>query len=126
MQQINIDAVESYRQEIESWQSKLRYLRNENNRLKLRLSAFLQSEKTCRFVEQAEGFLNSFVLQDETLAILRHEVYTHAHCSAGDESEAKHRKLGLEMLSVEEEFGRLSAGFQKFMEAHPKCFLPVV
>jgi hypothetical protein len=126
MQQNNAVIIEPYKQKIESWQANLRNLRNENNRLKFRLSEFLRSEKTCRFVEQAESFLNRFVLQDETLVILRHEVYMHEkQCQSfsGEEFESKHRTLGLEMSSVEEEFSRLSNGFQKFMEAHPKCFL---
>jgi hypothetical protein len=120
--------IENYKQEIEVWQSTLHNLRNENNRLKLRLSEFLRSEKTCRFVEQAESFLNRFVLQDEVLVILRHEVYMFEKiCDSpgGDDCVKKHHQLGAEILSVEEEFGRLRAAFQKFMEAHPKCFLAV-
>jgi hypothetical protein len=124
MQQDLISTIEPYKPEIEAWQAKLQYLRNENNRLKYRLSVFLSSEKTCRFVEHAESFLNRFVLQDEILAILRHEVYMHENKDESLGYEEKQRSLGREMLSVEEAFGRLNAEFQKFIEAHPKCFFP--
>jgi|LakMenEpi03Aug12_release.lakeMendotaPanAssembly.Ray.scaffolds.fasta_scaffold264712_2 hypothetical protein len=74
---------EQYHHECLGWLRSIEFFRQENSYLKNRLSEVVDSSSDKVFLAQAEHFQNQFIIKDEFLDELRHDVNEHEKCLDG-------------------------------------------
>lgn len=68
------EKLEQYQHEAGMWLRALEFIKQENNHLKNRLSAVVDKTSDKLFLAQAEHFQNQFIIKDEFVDELKHDV----------------------------------------------------
>ena len=102
----------------------LEHLANENIYLRKRLTAILQRSINPEFLEKAEYFHQQFILEDEAVKIMRHDVILQEEALKGPNADADGQlsairvtqgKLRREMESIETGFNKLKFDFYRYL-----------
>lgn len=102
----------------------LEHLANENIFFRKRLAAIVQRSINREFLEKAEYFHQQFILEDEAVKIMRHDVVMQEEAlqAPGVEADgqlgsirAMQEKLRREMESIETGFSRLKFDFYRYL-----------
>jgi len=116
---------EQFLHENKTWLRLLDFLKQENTVLKNRLAEVLDHESSKEFLAQAEHFQNLFIIKDEFIDELRHDVngqvqiLTLKYSGKLDEKMLKKQeKLRNEMEYMEKDFSKLKNDFNRYLAAH--------
>lgn len=113
-----------YRHESDTWKRYLQFIQQENNYLKNRLSQVLQQDTDADFLDRAEYFQNKFLLEDETVHLLRQDVHemetlleqeVHQDGHIIKELQKKFKKLNRDIETAERQFNKLKTDFNEFL-----------
>ena len=74
MTDIKISKAEQYFHEVLTWRRVLEFFKDENSFLKTRLSKVLDQHTDKNFLELAEQYQNNFIIKDDYINELRHEI----------------------------------------------------
>ncbi len=106
--------------ENKTWGRALEFFKQENSYLKTRLSEVLDTGTDKSFLARAEQFQNKFILKDEYIDELRHDINQQdkalsdqAGNSFDDKLIVRHEKLRKEMEFFEMDFNKLKNDFNK-------------
>ena len=113
---------DQFHHENKTWVRMLDFFKQENSFLKTRLSEVLDDSSDKNFLALAEQFQNKFILKDEFIDELRHDInqqdlnlYDNTE-NAGENKLTKHQeKLRNEMEYFEKEFNKLKNEFNKYL-----------
>ena len=113
---------DQFHHENKTWVRMLDFFKQENSFLKTRLSEVLDDSSDKNFLALAEQFQNKFILKDEFIDELRHDInqqdlnlYYNTE-NAGKNKLTKHQeKLRNEMEYFEKEFNKLKNEFNKYL-----------
>jgi hypothetical protein len=119
--------LEQYRHEYQTWQRMLEFFKQENAFLKTRLSEVLDNTTDKSFLALAEHFQNQFIIKDDFIGELKHDIhevellvaeYAAALKNISEKKmETKHNKLRNEMEYLEKSFTQLRNDFNKYLVA---------
>lgn len=107
-----------------SWQRLLDFMTDENIHLKNRLSEILKDRFDKNLLEEADGFQNRFVSQDEMIWLMRHDVAEFKKLMLTDiyENQKKNKKivqkinnLRKNIVNAEKNFSILKSEFNHFL-----------
>ena len=109
-----------YLQEYLAWMRMLEFYKEENIFFKTRLSEVVDHEADKDFLARAEQFQNQFIIKDDFIDELRHDINA---LQTGDrdskaqaiKQETKHNKLRNEMEYLEKSFTQLRSEFNKYL-----------
>lgn len=111
---------DQYLQEYLAWMRMLEFYKEENIFFKTRLSEVVDHEADKDFLALAEQFQNQFIIKDDFIDELRHDI--NAIQTGIKESkvpaiklETKHNKLRNEMEYLEKSFTQLRSEFNKYL-----------
>lgn len=116
-----------FEHENETWKRLLEFLQIENVHLKTRLANITRESITKDLLEQIEYYQNQFVKEDETIALLRHDVAGQQHWltrefyedgSIWRELLRKQEKLRREIEIAEQRFNKLKFEFNNYLAAN--------
>jgi cell shape-determining protein MreC len=117
--------LDQYRHEYLTWKRMLEFFKQENAYLKTRLSEVVDRNTDKEFLALAEHFQNQFIIKDEFMDELRHDVneiestiklFTGlAKITPDKKIEAKQNKLRNEMEYLEKNFTQLKNEFNKYL-----------
>ena len=111
-------------QECMAWERLLDFFKQENSHLKIRLSEVLDNKTDKDFLALAEHFQNQFILKDEFVDEMSHDVreqeqnlVTLADKKAAIEENLikKQQKIRNEMEFLEKDFNRIKNEFNKYL-----------
>lgn len=74
MTRVNSSKLEHYQHEFQTWERMLDFFKQENSFLKTRLSEVLDQKIDKEFLANAEHFQNKFIIQDEFMDELKHDI----------------------------------------------------
>ncbi len=115
---------EQFHFEIQSWERMLEFFKQENAFLKNRLSEVLDHRSDKEFLPLAEHFQNLFIIKDEFMDELRHDIHEQegllkkAGISARQPADIKlkkQEKLRNEMEYLERDFLKVKNEFNKYL-----------
>ena len=119
--------VQQFHHENRTWVRSLDFFRQENSFLKNRLSEIVDQTTDRSVLAQAEHFQNQFIIKDEFLDQLRHDVneqekvLTDRYARTGREVEpdfsARQDKLREQMVYLEKDFTALRNEFNRYLTA---------
>ncbi len=120
-----ISKLEQFRHEYLTWDRMLEFFKQENAFLKTRLSEVVDRNTDKEFLALAEHFQNQFIIKDEFIdelmhdihemeAIIKKEVVT-VKSLPDKKIETKHNKLRNEIEYLEKNFGQLKNEFNKYV-----------
>lgn len=122
MSPVKISNSVQFHHENKTWGRVLEFIKQENWILKNRLSEVLDTSTDRSFLALAEQYQNKFILKDEYLDELRHDINQQDKLmveSAGGSLDSKlikrHEKLRNEMEFFETDFNRLKNDFNKYL-----------
>ncbi|MBK7123893.1 MAG: hypothetical protein IPH68_14545 [Chitinophagaceae bacterium] len=107
-----------------SWQRLLDFMTDENIHHKNRLSEILKDRFDKNLLEEVDGFQNRFIRMDELIALLRHDHAearkilqreTYADPLIQKKITGCMKKLRKNMITAEEQFGKLQSAFNHFL-----------
>lgn len=105
-----------------TWSRMLEYIKQENSVLKNRLSEVLDTSSDRDFLAFAEQFQNKFILKDEYIDELRHDINQQDKAIMNQPEGAidaklvkRHEKLRNEMEFFERDFNKLKHDFNKYL-----------
>ena len=117
--------LDQYRHEYMTWKRMLEFFKQENAFLKTRLSEVVDRNTDKEFLALAEHFQNQFIIKDEFMDELRHDVNEieasikpltgSAKITPDKKIEAKQNKLRNEMEYLEKNFTQLKNEFNKYL-----------
>ena len=116
---------EQYHHENQTWVRSLDFFRQENSYLKTRLSEMVDGLTDKNFLALAEHFQNQFIVKDEFMAELLHDIHAQQELLKAEYQKQvpgtdirlikKHEKLSNEMEYLEKDFARLRGEFNKYL-----------
>jgi len=125
MATVEISKSEQFQHENQTWERVLNFFKQENNVLKTRLSVVLDQEIGKDFLALAEQFQNRFILKDEFIGELNHDVndqnrLLRENMANGTQSVTgklikRQDKLRNEMEYLEKDFAFLKNEFNKYL-----------
>ncbi len=122
MSTVNISKPGQYHHENKTWNRLLEFFKQENTFLKNRLAEVLDHNTDKEFLARAEQFQNRFIIQDEFIDELRHDINIHdrklmesEHGLPEQVMIKKQEKLRNEMEYFEKDFSRLKNEFNKYL-----------
>lgn len=108
-----------------TWGRSIDFFKQENSFLKNRLSEVVDQESSKEFLALAEQFQNRFILKDEFMDELKHDINTQARMLKDDISNSiyvvsdknmkRQDKLRNEMEYLERDFTKLKNEFNKYL-----------
>lgn len=110
--------------ESETWKRCLKYVQDENNFLKRRLSEVLKKDAIDDFLDKAEYFQNEFLSEDNILNVLRFSISELDKLVLRDDFEdvtfireflLNQKKLNKDIEKVENHFSHLKSEFNNFL-----------
>jgi seryl-tRNA synthetase len=117
--------LDQYRHEYMTWKRVLEFFKQENAFLKTRLSEVVDRNTDREFLALAEHFQNQFIIKDEFMDELRHDINEMdagltipagvAKISVDKKMEAKQNKLRNEIEYLEKNFTQLKNEFNKYL-----------
>ncbi len=114
-----------YIHENKTWLRLLEFFKQENAVLKNRLAEVLDYNSTKEFLAQAEHFQNLFIIKDEFIDELRHDVNSQVQTLSseqwtipGQKIVKKQEKLRNEMEYMETDFAKLKNEFNRYLSAN--------
>lgn len=117
--------LDQYRHEYRTWQRMLEFFKQENAFLKTRLSEVVDRNTDKEFLALAEHFQNQFIIKDDFIAELKHDINemetilktstTPLKNMPDKRVEAKHIKLRNEIEYLEKNFTQLKNEFNKYL-----------
>ena len=117
-----ISIPEQFQYENKDWSRLLEFFRQENTFLKNRLAEVVDHKGDKEFLLLAEHFQNKFIINDELIDELRHDINAHLQLLAKREGLAadaaiikKQVKLRNEMEYLERDFAKLKNEFNKYL-----------
>ena len=120
----NTAKLDQYRYECSTWLRLLEFFKQENAFLKTRLSEVVDRNTDREFLALAEHFQNQFIIKDEFMDELRHDVNeiergvkdTNSYIKNTDSKlDARQNKLRNEMEYLEKNFTQLKNDFNKYL-----------
>jgi hypothetical protein len=125
MAEIKISKPEQFHYENKAWERLLEFFKQENAFLKTRLAEVLDQCADRNFLALAEQFQNRFILKDEFIDELRHDIheqdrlikeyYTRKLNELDNKVIKKQEKLRNEMAYLESDFPMLKNEFNKYL-----------
>ena len=125
MSEARISKPEQFQFENNTWERLLEYLKQENAFLKTRLAEVLDQSTNKNFLARAEQFQNRFILKDEFIDELRHDIheqdkllkeqYINKPKTLDPKTIKKQEKLRNEMAYLEKDFPMLKNEFNKYI-----------
>lgn len=132
---LNIDEtkekIHQYEYEGMMWMRSLEYLKQENAYLKDRLTEVVDQTSEKYFLAQAEHFQNQFIIKDEFLDELKHDVNAQMELIKNENFHSGNRqddltllqdKLREQMVFIERDFLNLRNDFQKYLNTQITLF----
>ncbi len=126
MADIKISKAEQYFHEVLTWRRVLEFFKDENSYLKTRLSKVVDQHTDKNFLELAEQYQNNFILKDDYINELRHEInFQESKLKEIIEADLKipnkmvlnkQTKLRNEIEFLEKEFTKLKNEFNKYLD----------
>lgn len=125
------EKIQQYEYEGMMWTRSLEYLKQENAYLKDRLSEVVDQNSDKYFLAQAEHFQNQFIIKDEFLDELKHDVIAQIdllknqvdHPSTKqDDLTLRQDKLREQMVYIERDFLNLRNDFQNYLNTQISLF----
>ena len=123
----NLSRLEHYRHEYLTWERMLDFFKQENAFLKTRLSQVVDKKTDRDFLAYAEHFQNQFIIKDEFIDELNHDVHEmQEQCvremkvlkiNPDKKTESRHNKLRNEMEFLEKNFTQLKNEFNKYVRS---------
>jgi len=117
--------LDQYRHEYMTWKRVLEFFKQENAFLKTRLSEVVDRNTDREFLALAEHFQNQFIIKDEFMDELRHDINEmdagltipvgSAKIMLDKKMEAKQNKLRNEIEYLEKNFTQLKNEFNKYL-----------
>ncbi len=127
-----IDIMDQYQHEMTMWARSLDFFKQENNYLKNRLSEVVDKTSDKYFLAQAEHFQNQFIIKDEFIDELKHDVNEQLRTlknnvirmntlSGSMEERYAERQSNLRehMIYLEKDFTTLRNEFQDYLNKRP-------
>jgi hypothetical protein len=121
----SISKQEQYHHENMTWGRSLDFFRQENSFLKNRLSEVVDHQTSKDFLALAEHFQNSFILKDEFMDELKHDInaqekvlkdnFISGKTELGERTMKLQDKLRNEMEYLEKDFAQLKNEFNKYL-----------
>lgn len=111
-------------QECMAWERLLDFFKQENSHLKTRLSEVLDNKTDKDFLALAEHFQNQFILKDEFVDEMSHDVREQEHnlliladkkATIEERLIKKQQKIRNEMEFLEKDFNRMKNEFNKYL-----------
>ncbi len=125
MTDIKISKAEQYFHEVLTWRRVLEFFKDENSFLKTRLSKVVDQHTDKNFLELAEQYQNNFILKDDYINELRHEInFQESKLKEAIEADLKipnktvlnkQTQLRNEIEFLEKEFTKLKNEFNKYL-----------
>ncbi len=125
MTDIKISKAEQYSHEVLTWRRVLEFFKDENSFLKTRLSKVVDQHTDKNFLELAEQYQNNFILKDDYINELRHEInFQESKLKEAIEADLKipnktvlnkQTQLRNEIEFLEKEFTKLKNEFNKYL-----------
>lgn len=122
MAAVKISKPDQFQHENKTWNRLLEFFKQENAFLKNRLAEVVDHRTDKEFLALAEQFQNKFVLKDEYIDELRHDINlqgmeldTSKAASADNKLVNRQEKLRNEMEYFEKEFNNLKNEFNKYL-----------
>lgn len=113
---------EQFIHENRTWLRLLDFLKQENTVLKNRLAEVLDHESSKEFLAQAEHYQNLFIIKDEFIDELRHDVNVQVQSLTAkfngkldEKMQKKQEKLRNEMEYMEKDFTKLKNDFNRYL-----------
>jgi len=117
--------IEQYHHEHLTWERLLDFFKQENAILKTRLAEVLDSNTDKEILPYAEHFQNQFIIKDEFIDELKHDVHVihqvyedrkvHLKNELAKKLEARQTRLRNEMEYFEKDFSSLKNEFNKYL-----------
>lgn len=124
MSSVKISKPEQFHHENKTWGRLLEFFKQENTFLKNRLAEVVDHRTDKEFLSLAEQFQNKFILKDEYIDELRHDINTqdldliNSKDGATDNKLIKRQeKLRNEMEYFEKDFNKLKNEFNKYLSS---------
>lgn len=124
MSSIKIYQTDQFRHENKTWRRLLDFFKVENAILKNRLSEVLDQSTDKTFLNLAEQFQNKFIIKDDYIDELKHEINAQEEWLKLAENKLpgkkiiqRQEKLRNEMEFFENDFNNLKNGFNKYLSA---------
>ncbi len=122
MSPVKISTSDQFHHENKTWSRLLDFFKQENSFLKNRLSEVLDHSADKNFLALAEQFQNKFILKDEFIDELRHDINNQDEDLNGSAEKAvnsklakRQEKLRNEMEYFENDFNKLKNDFNKYL-----------
>ena len=119
---VKISKPDQFQHENKTWKRLLEFFKQENTFLKNRLAEVLDNNTDKEFLPLAEQFQNKFIVKDEFIDELRHDINTHAqdmvqkdNCTPDIKLIKNQEKLRNEMEYFEKDFYQLKNEFNKYL-----------
>jgi hypothetical protein len=124
MSDVRILRPEQFLHETRTWSRLLEFFKQENAFLKNRLAEVVDNQTDKEFLALAEHFQNKFIIKDELIDELRHDINTQEKSlaktfadEAGQKITKKQEKLRNEMEYFEKDFTNLRNEFNKYLSS---------
>ncbi|MGB4845198.1 MAG: hypothetical protein WBP16_12095 [Ferruginibacter sp.] len=124
MTPIKITKPDQFHHENKTWTRLLEFFKQENTFLKNRLSEVVDHRTDKEFLALAEQFQNKFILKDEYISELRHDINAQNNDLLNASDIVSHNKLGKrqeklrnEMEYFEKDFNSLRNEFNKYLSS---------
>ena len=124
MAPVKISKPGQFHHENKTWARLLEFFKQENTFLKNRLSEVVDHSADKDFLALAEQFQNKFILKDEYIDELRHDINVQhmdlindKDCLVDNKLMKRQEKLRNEMEYLEKDFARLKNEFNKYLSA---------
>lgn len=121
----NLSRLEHYCHEYLTWERMLDFFKQENAFLKTRLSQVVDKKTDKDFLAYAEHFQNQFIIKDEFIDELNHDVHEMQEVCNREmkvqknypdkKTESRHNKLRNEVEFLEKNFTQLKNEFNKYV-----------
>jgi len=122
MAPVKISKPDQFHYENRAWGRMLDFFKQENSYLKTRLSEVLDHSSDRNFLALAEQFQNKFILKDEFIDELRHDInkqeqnlYDMLEDIVSDKLTKRQERLRNEMEYFENDFNKLKNEFNKYL-----------
>jgi hypothetical protein len=124
---VKISKLEQFQHENQTWSRTIDFYKQENNFLKTRLSEVVDQKSGKDFLATAEQFQNKFIIKDEFIDELNHDVnaqsrmlkeyQVHDQSLTNEKLIKRQDKLRNEIEYLEKDFARLKNEFNKCLAA---------
>ncbi len=123
MTRVNSSNLSHYHHEFSTWERMIGFFKQENTFLKTRLSEVLDQKTDRDFLAYAEHFQNQFILQDEFMDELKHDIREVKNLldenavteDIKNKTENKYKRLRNEIEYLEKSFSALKNEFNNYL-----------